>query len=240
MKHLSFVLMLALLLCITSCADNSSNNTSTNNSTAESTGGQPEQIITCEHSWIEASCTTPKTCTKCEETEGVALGHTTDSGVCSRCGKNFSAWELGEYTDEFNQPSGKKYMVVDSYGTFSNSATTNSKLLAAVQIDKDDVRIMLWEYGSHLVKGTFDYENYSVSILDENGTKHSFTGTIYKGNTRIRFGSADESKIIELLRNNSTLKIYLQSTKYSVSSYLFTINTAGFDTMYNSITGATV
>jgi len=28
------------------------------------------------HKWIEATCTTPKTCSKCDEIEGEALGHT--------------------------------------------------------------------------------------------------------------------------------------------------------------------
>ena len=28
-----------------------------------------------EHSWTEATCTMPKTCTVCGETEGEALGH---------------------------------------------------------------------------------------------------------------------------------------------------------------------
>lgn len=30
----------------------------------------------CQHQWEEATCTTPKTCTQCGETEGEALGHT--------------------------------------------------------------------------------------------------------------------------------------------------------------------
>lgn len=30
----------------------------------------------CKHEWKEATCTEPKTCTKCGETEGDALGHT--------------------------------------------------------------------------------------------------------------------------------------------------------------------
>jgi len=30
----------------------------------------------CKHEWAEATCTTPKTCTECGETEGEALGHT--------------------------------------------------------------------------------------------------------------------------------------------------------------------
>ena len=28
-----------------------------------------------EHEWTKATCTEPKTCTKCGETEGEALGH---------------------------------------------------------------------------------------------------------------------------------------------------------------------
>lgn len=45
----------------------------------------------CEHQWTEATCTTPKTCTLCDETEGEALGHNwtpatcEDPETCSRC-----------------------------------------------------------------------------------------------------------------------------------------------------------
>ena len=38
------------------------------------------------HTWTDATCTTPKTCTTCEETEGVALGHNYVDSTCSRCG----------------------------------------------------------------------------------------------------------------------------------------------------------
>ena len=47
----------------------------------------------CQHQWEEATCTTPKTCTQCGETEGEALGHTwtdatcTESSTCTRCGE---------------------------------------------------------------------------------------------------------------------------------------------------------
>ena len=45
-----------------------------------------------EHTWSEATCTTPKTCTECGETEGEVLGHTwveatcTEPKTCSVCG----------------------------------------------------------------------------------------------------------------------------------------------------------
>lgn len=46
-----------------------------------------------EHTWIEATCTTPKTCSACSATEGEALGHIwieatcTTPKACSVCGK---------------------------------------------------------------------------------------------------------------------------------------------------------
>lgn len=35
------------------------------------------------HEWVEATCTEPKTCTKCGETEGETLGHTWVDATCS-------------------------------------------------------------------------------------------------------------------------------------------------------------
>ena len=38
---------------------------------------------TCEHAWVDATCTTPKTCSLCQATEGEALGHT--AGAAATC-----------------------------------------------------------------------------------------------------------------------------------------------------------
>lgn len=46
----------------------------------------------CKHEWVEATCTEPKTCALCGETEGEALGHNWTSATCTspktcvRCG----------------------------------------------------------------------------------------------------------------------------------------------------------
>lgn len=40
-----------------------------------------------EHSYAEADCVNPAVCSKCGETLGDALGHTTIVGVCGRCGE---------------------------------------------------------------------------------------------------------------------------------------------------------
>lgn len=47
----------------------------------------------CKHEWADATCEVPKTCTKCGETEGEALGHTwaeatcEEAKHCTTCGK---------------------------------------------------------------------------------------------------------------------------------------------------------
>ncbi len=50
----------------------------------------------CNHDWQDATCTAPKTCAKCSETEGEALGHTegtaatcTSKAVCSVCNSEY-------------------------------------------------------------------------------------------------------------------------------------------------------
>ena len=49
------------------------------------------KTITAGHSWASATCVTPKTCSVCNLTEGFALGHTTQSGKCGRCGNNITS-----------------------------------------------------------------------------------------------------------------------------------------------------
>lgn len=66
---------------------NTSNNDNTNS------GGNNNTNL-CSHNWKTATCTMPKTCSKCGETSGNALGHTwktascTQPKTCSKCGKN--------------------------------------------------------------------------------------------------------------------------------------------------------
>ncbi len=42
-------------------------------------------VVACDHEWADATCEAPKTCSKCEATEGEALEHTYVDGKCSAC-----------------------------------------------------------------------------------------------------------------------------------------------------------
>lgn len=46
-----------------------------------------ERVAASGHTWTGATCTTPKTCTTCNATEGEALGHSSAVGKCARCGQ---------------------------------------------------------------------------------------------------------------------------------------------------------
>ncbi len=50
------------------------------------TGGDEPVEPECDHSWSDATCTAPATCTLCGETSGSALGHSYVDGICSVCG----------------------------------------------------------------------------------------------------------------------------------------------------------
>ena len=39
------------------------------------------------HTWVEATCTSPKTCSECGATEGSAKGHSVQIGKCANCGE---------------------------------------------------------------------------------------------------------------------------------------------------------
>ena len=225
-------IFLCVLLCL-SAVSCSSNYNSTGGKTATTS------TTTCSHAYSYATCTSPQKCSKCGATKGTALGHTTSTGTCTRCGESFSKWEKRYYTDEFNNPTSKAFIApIDTLsGTFSNSATTNSKLNAYMRIDKDNCQIMLWEYGSNLVKA-YSSTDYKITILLPSGSKKYFYGTMYKNGQVIYFN--DYSEIVSLLKSTEgVLKIYIQeSSKYGVNStYLFEVNTSGFKALYNKTFG---
>lgn len=222
-------LLLALCICcsgclvLSSCSDDSNiSNSNTNNSK-------------CSHNWVDADCENPKHCSKCNETVGTALGHTTTTGKCNRCGKNFGTWEIGEFVDEFNQPIGKKYVSTQVNGSFSNSATSNSELTAFLQITSEDVAIILLEYGSSLVKCSYKWDEYSITMKDTNGTKYYLNGTMYAGSERIYFDSSDEATVINALKKSGSVSFYVALSDRTITNYLFTVETSNFKDLYSEI-----
>ena len=90
-KFLVIVLLLLLLLSATACNndDKITEPTNTGPNSADSSATE----VPHTHSWVEATCKAPKTCSTCSATEGEALAHTlqdatcTEPKTCSVCGK---------------------------------------------------------------------------------------------------------------------------------------------------------
>ncbi len=57
------------------------------------------------HQWVDADCENPKTCSRCGETDGEAQGHTTDLGVCSACGMPVNFEKFNELSKKLNSVS---------------------------------------------------------------------------------------------------------------------------------------
>lgn len=201
----------------------------------------------CSHSYTvvnrKATCTSSGyatyKCSLCNDTYEKyesALGHTTNSGTCSRCGLTFETkiWKTSFYVDEFNNPTSEAYLRNSDVfvGTFSNSATTNSQLYARILIDADDISIKLWEYGSHEVN-TFSTTYYNITLLDDDGNKHYTRGTMYKNGDRIRL---QDFTFASLLLDNEALKVYIEEdSKYGYnSSYLFEVKNGNFNKEYSN------
>ena len=73
------------------------------------------------HSWNNATCTTPKTCSVCGETEGEALGHNYENGSCTVCGAadpNAPA-EVKKYYIATKRSSGNYFYMTSNLGTAS-------------------------------------------------------------------------------------------------------------------------
>lgn len=96
MKKIICVLFAALMV-ISLCACDAKNNETAGNESVSSIAqisseaskpskpaesSKPEETV-CIHSWTAATCTTPKTCSKCKETEGKATGHKFTAATCT-------------------------------------------------------------------------------------------------------------------------------------------------------------
>lgn len=163
---------------------------------------------------------------------------------CVACSSNNSGndsntnntWGIKYYVDEFNQPTSNRYItnVKNFYGSFSNGATTNSKLSAKLLIDSNGIYIMLWEYGSYQVKG-YSAINYKIMIQDCNNNKVYINGTMKKNSDRITVDINEWETFVGLIIDNKEVNVYIEEkSSYGYSStYLFRIKQDNFNKVFS-------
>lgn len=156
-------------------------------------------------------------------------------------------WLLCEFEDEFERPTGKKYIINSvSDGTFKNTknSTKKFKLTATVQVLSNAIAIYLWEYGDELVGSGDSLSNviignssteYNLTVLDSKDKKHYFTGCMEANEVYILIADEDKNPLFEILKQEGTVSFYLEENRNNGSTYLFTINADGFNEMYSQI-----
>ena len=161
-----------------------------------------------------------------------ALGHTTNAGICSRCGESIGVWTTRNYVDEFNEPTYMRYVTTTSKltGTFSNTAATNEKLTADIIVDSINVSFILYEYGKYQVKSNLD-SSYHITI--KYGTsKRNVIGKLNSDRIEI-YGKQDIADSMEALRSGETVSFYIENSEYTTTQYRFSVDSSNFSIEYD-------
>ena len=140
-------------------------------------------------------------------------------------------WTEDYYVDDFGLPTDIPYIYTTTVGTFSNSATINSDLFVKVFANKDNIELLLLEYGEYPI----DEDAY---------VKIKYDGTVYNIG-KCHFNEKTKRLVINGENNfdafylmtklcfyNDNVDVYIESGEYILSTYRFTIKTAGFEYQY--------
>lgn len=124
-------------------------------------------------------------------------------------------WVISSYVDDFGDETNDKYMVNSVEGTFSNSATTNSFLLARLFIDdfpKPKIHFRLSEYNRNSpVTGYMTYgQSFSGRVRNEDGNTKSFRLTLSKGSTGLYPDKRDQETLLALLKSQQKLRFIIR------------------------------
>lgn len=181
-------------------------------------------------------------------TGGISAGGAADAGeeASGAPETDDGIWSVNYYVDNFNQPTDEWYISTGDYftGTFSNSATTNSKLLVQAAVDYDDqsgvrVAFFLYEYGRTLVKNSSSQyvDEYNITMRTEDGADQQLTGTLYCGGDRLFIDDSYVDQVLAALQGEGTISFYIEMADRATSTYLFSMEASNFAGVYQNQMG---
>lgn len=136
-----------------------------------------------EHTWADATCTEPKTCSECGETEGEALGHTLteanyqQAATCEFCGQT-----VGEPLQADFEKYGWSYVSeVDKEYSFTNKCYDSDDLTIGKVIFSDYETFVSDD--NHEEKEGYEYKRIVCTIKfdDDNASSHGQAGFAFVG-----------------------------------------------------------
>lgn len=139
-------------------------------------------------------------------------------------------WRVGNYVDNFKNPTGEHYIYTTNTGVFTNSATNGSDLSVQLLCNENDVEIELLEYGSYPISVIGD-NPISIMINVNGQTTYLGSGKFSESTKRIEFNNV--YPLFKALVENKVVKMYIEINDYGRSTYLFDIYSAGFEYNYH-------
>lgn len=169
-------------------------------------------------------------------------------------------WKIGDYVDDFGNPTGRHFVELEIDGFFSNSATSSSKLSIRFRIKGKVPSDEVNAFGNYYYEFYFDeyangvrdkyYGPYHTKITKrENHETTMICGFSVKGynagmcNCKMPNGEKEDYHIVDLLKEEGTYSFDVtaeNNTDYADTKYYFTINSkylsnallkAGIDTL---------
>lgn len=140
-------------------------------------------------------------------------------------------WRIGDFVDEFHNPTGEHYIYTANIGTFTNSATNGSDLTVTLICNMNDVELKLLEYGSFPISVIDNFPSINIRINVGGETIDLGSGEFSKSTKRITIHNV--YPLFKALVENKVVKMYIEINDYGKSTYLFDIYSAGFEYTYH-------
>ena len=133
-------------------------------------------------------------------------------------------WAVRYYVDDFGEPTKQVYIRNTNLirGTFSNSATQDSKLdITFLITNSSNISIQLYEYAGNNPVKAYSAESYSVQIQDNDGDRLSLSAINYS--ERLSFDKIASRKIHKTLMKGGSIKFRITDDDTPTIKYKFTI-----------------
>lgn len=150
----------------------------------------------------------------------------------------YADWQIGTIVDDFGDPTGEGFVYTLVEGTFSNSATSNSKACVRVlaNFESSPYPTVYWIIEPHTynwdnpVEDFYDDSSATIKIKEENGSITTFINNNSKYYHNWNSLGVDDGKILtELLKRNKVLKVSISIESYK---YNFTIDCSDFNNVF--------
>ena len=145
-----------------------------------------------------------------------------------------SQWKTGQYLDEFDEPTGEEFAVINTEGTFSNIAAHKEFLSVKILVDLKNVEFYMLEYGKFELT-SIGKNSYTIKIKDNDDVIHQFTGHLDDSTGRITVDfhldtaqgkNETREEILSIFSKGGKIRFSITEDSSSRSNYVFSINNA--------------